>query len=83
MGNIVSIAIFPNGEPTRKHCFLAMFPKGGQARKHCFLKVTTFGKHGWANIVSKGLIPRALFLGEIFRLFLLNCEQSSRNNLFE
>jgi hypothetical protein len=31
----------------------------------------------------KGLIPRALFLGEIFRMFLLNCEQSSRNNLFE
>jgi hypothetical protein len=33
--------------------------------------------------VYQGLIPRALFLGEIFRLFLLNCEQSSRNNLFE
>jgi hypothetical protein len=31
----------------------------------------------------QGLIPRALFLGEIIRLFLLNCEQSSRNNLFE
>jgi hypothetical protein len=33
--------------------------------------------------LPKGLIPRALFLGEIFRMFLLNCEHSSRNNLFE
>jgi hypothetical protein len=26
----------------------------------------------------KGLIPRALFLGEIFRLFLLNCEKQAK-----
>ena len=37
----------------------------------------------YQKLDTKGLIPRALFLGEIFRLFLLNCEQSSRNNLFE
>ena len=29
--------MFPEGEQTRKYCFLAMFPEGGQTRKHCFL----------------------------------------------
>jgi hypothetical protein len=47
--NQVTLAMFPEGGQTMKHCFLAMFPEDGQTRKHwpCFLKV---GKPG--NIVS-------------------------------
>jgi hypothetical protein len=47
------------------------------------LSIIVVNEHQVLNIlynldISKGLIPQALFLGEIFRLFLLNCDDSNK-----